>query len=1135
MVDRIPLGRIAVALALLIAIAAGFVLLTERTVESPDLPTPSIAPSRETNASTPAPTVAEREAAIDPAAAKERFQARVVSATDMQPVSGVAIGITASMPRFVSIDPLAGDAQSASKDVPLRCSTATSGENGNFEIFGERVVGYLESKDPFHCVDSAVFIDAAQRPMSGNVVLVDAGVVSGRVVTKSGDPIANAKLRLGSPIAIDIGLLRTPIRRAGETTSDSDGKFEFVSVPAGIPLELTIDASGYPKEWREVEVHAALRHEFTIRLDEGSRLIGRVRAENGMPIPGARVTAREISVRVDAKDPQKTDGILTESTTDGDGRFQLRGLLPGRYIVIASHSDFVRSMLDDVTVPAGTMQLPTDFVLRTGARIEGVVVDAKGDPIPSAELGLRRTTTFGQNGMGFTPKSAETMGGWRIDADADGRFRSPPLPTGTFDIVASKTGYVQAQQTKVAPGRGEVRLTLKKRGGIEGIVVAAGDGHPIVEFEVAALRPFDMQSLLDPTFFEHVRHAVVVHNAGRFLLEDVAPGKYTLTVTANGFARSETLGVVVKEDEVTRDVHVTLQPEATIRGVVVDKGTGSPLSHVRITTRQGMAAMMPDPLALGVETQTDARGEFTLTGLAAGKYTLAATRRTYAPGSSEAITLVTGETREGLKILLAKGARLSGRVLRKNGEPVVGAMLTANQLGSYTPAVDTTDGDGNYLLEGLAAGSYSVTLLPDVKVGSEDMTADMLRNMQTRSVKLKEADEQTLDFTIETNSGITLEGTVTQNREPLANVMLSFVPNADGANPKGKAGEAKLQIANTDHVGHYTIDGLAAGKYTVAIQSMADFSHTVRQNFEIELGTDEQQHRDFDVSATGLEGRVTRADDHSPLSGIRVSVDAVSDSVAVDAFSKRGGGKRAAEVVTASDGTYRITGMAPGSYSVVAGGTAPFYLGGGNFAASEPRAVTLVDGKIESGVDIELTRGAVISGSVHAEGQPAASASLFFWKDGNPDSTRDAFSLTLTDAAGNFKVDGLDPGTYVVIAKASGFAPAWKTQVSAVQDKTTTVELELVRGAELVLRVIDGQQQDLTASARFGLMSFDGVDLSRLVTLEDVLDPKSGSGGRSFGPIAPGNYPVTVKVGATRVEKSVSHGAVPETVTLEIP
>lgn len=1134
MVDRKPLGRIAVALALVIAIVAGWVLLTERSVDSPELPTPSIAPSPTSEGSATAPTVAEREVAIDPAAAKERFQARVLAANSLTPVAGIAIGITASMPRFVSIDPLAGDAQSASKDVPLRCSTATSREDGSFEIVGERVVGYLESKDPFRCIESAFYVDAAQRPSGNGVLVADAGVVGGRVVAKNGDAIANAKLRLGSPIAIDIGLLRTPIRRAGETTTDVDGKFEFVSVPAGIPLELAIDATGYPKEWREVEVRAGQRHEFTIRLDEGSRLIGRVRAENGMPVLGARVTAREISVRVDAKDPQKVDGMLTEATTDGEGRFQLRGLLPGRYIVIASHPDFVRALLDDVTVPTGTMQLPTDLVLRNGARIEGIVVDATGEPIPGAELGLRRTTAFGQNGVGFTPKSAETLGGWRIEAAEDGRFRSQPLPPGTFDVVASKTGYVQVQQTKVAPGRGELRLTLKKRGGIEGIVVAAADGQPIVEFEVAAIRPFDMQSLLDPTFFEHVRHAFIVHKEGRFLLDDVAPGKYTLAVTAGGFARNETLGIVVKENEVTRDVRVTLQPEALIRGVVVDKTTGSPLSHVRITTRQGMAAMMPDPLAHGVETQTDARGEFALSGLAAGKYTLAATKRTYAPGSSEAITLATGETRQGLKIALAKGARLSGRVARKNGEPVVGAMLTANQFGSYTPAVDTTDGDGNYLLEGLGAGSYSVTLLPDVKIGSEDMTADMLRNMQTRSVKLKEADEQTLDFTIETTTGITLDGNVTQNREPLGNVMLSFVPSADS--PKSKVGETRLQIANTDHVGHYSIDGLAAGKYTVAVQSMADFSHTVRQNFDIELGPDEQQHRDFEVSATGLEGRVTRADDHSPLGGIRVSVDAVSDSVTVDAFSKRGGGRRAAEVVTANDGTYRITGMAPGAYTVVAGGTAPLYLGSGNFAASEPRAVTLVDGKIETGIDIELTRGAVITGSVLAEGQPAAGASLFFWRDGNPDSTRDAFSLTLTDAAGNFKVDGLDPGQYLVIAKAPGFAPGWQARVEARADQETSLSIRLVLGADLSVSVVDNAGQDVTAATTLGLVSADGVDLSRLVTLEELLNFSGKTTvSRSFGPIAPGSYTVEARRGDSRKTMTIVHGGAPTVATIELP
>jgi len=134
-------------------------------------------------------------------------------------------------------------------------------------------------------------------------------------------------------------------------------------------------------------------------------------------ISGSVTSAKDGSVIVGAT---VTDGTRT-TTTDATGRYTIANVPPGTYQVVASKSGYHNSSLS-VTVLAGTTALANFSLNEIPGSITGTVVDATtGSPIVGATVsdGSRTTT-----------------------ADATGRYTIANVPPGSYQVTASKAGYV---------------------------------------------------------------------------------------------------------------------------------------------------------------------------------------------------------------------------------------------------------------------------------------------------------------------------------------------------------------------------------------------------------------------------------------------------------------------------------------------------------------------------------------------------------------------------------------------------------------------------------------------------------------------------------------------------------------------
>ena len=128
-------------------------------------------------------------------------------------------------------------------------------------------------------------------------------------------------------------------------------------------------------------------------------------------------------------------------------------------------------------------------------RVDGVVVDSAGAPIPEALVQLR-------NAASALYGASET--------DAQGRYTFADVPEGTYEVVARHTGF-DGQRATVSvggPNRGEVRLVLS---------VAPLDEHVTVSAEAGRVRESDhVPQAVNVISSDHIRtraHSVLAEVA----------------------------------------------------------------------------------------------------------------------------------------------------------------------------------------------------------------------------------------------------------------------------------------------------------------------------------------------------------------------------------------------------------------------------------------------------------------------------------------------------------------------------------------------------------------------------------------------------------------------------------------------
>lgn len=274
-----------------------------------------------------------------------------------------------------------------------------------------------------------------------------------------------------------------------------------------------------------------------------------VRRTTGEGVSGARVTARRHE-----RDPPLT------ATSGDEGAFALRApeVRRSRFQVEAQHDVFgVASTVLGTDADAALL-----LQLDDAGAIEGRVTDVRGLPVPVFRARVGREGP----GPGLTWIGTHTF------VDPQGEFRFDDLVAGTYAVEVSTEENAPTLERSIevpVAGRAIVAVELEEGGAVQGRVVDAETEAPIPGARVR-LEGFGAASdtRTDPS--------------GQFLLDDLAPGRRSLMVEADGYRRRLVSALEVRSGEALGPLDVRLnaragdgEPELDMVGIGAILGGGS--------------------------------------------------------------------------------------------------------------------------------------------------------------------------------------------------------------------------------------------------------------------------------------------------------------------------------------------------------------------------------------------------------------------------------------------------------------------------------------------------------------------------------------------------------------------------------
>jgi hypothetical protein len=538
----------------------------------------------------------------------------------------------------------------------------------------------------------------------------------------------------------------------------------------------------------------------------------------------------------------------------------------------------------------------------------------------------------------------------------------------------------------------------------------------------------------------------------------IAPGPWAPEWYKGKFSATKASKVLVKVGKTTRGINAVMRPAGEVAGLI--EGTDG---H-RI---KDACAVVTDSAGQEFgQAVTNAKGQYTITGLDAGTYRLLAAP-SCAPGSdygqawypnapsigkARSITVRFGHRTSGIDVVVPKLGTITGQVRlgEKTGRPLAGICVDAfsptnpDLNGGYT----ATNRDGKYTMEGITPGRYEVY----ASAGGCGNKGDYAPGDYPRLVRVSDA-TTTAGVNVYLQPGGILSGKVTA---------------AATGNPLGGicVGDDNGDFAITASNGTYKIDQLPAERTAVSFSGgCGNAGSYAPQYFDgqtvPELGSTvviTAGHTTGDIGAAMLPGAtiagtVTNASGHA-VRGVCVSLGSEASAAST--------GPIGGDTVTAASGSYSVADLAPGQYAVAffAGCEGPSNAAAlqwfkGQPDSGTPGLVSAEAGQPVTGIDAVVARAGTIKGTVTSNGSPVDFDCAYAVR--LPTGAEAGFQANM--GSGQFAISGLSAGRYRVVSydclEGNNSAPAAAPRIVTVRAGHTTggVHIALPRGGSITGRV----------------------------------------------------------------------------------
>ncbi len=440
-----------------------------------------------------------------------------------------------------------------------------------------------------------------------------------------------------------------------------------------VPVALVVAVFAWLPTWLPREAPAPLASaQASAQAPAAPRLRGRVVDEEGDGVEGAHV-----AVVPDGA----TYAVVQEGSTDLLGSFALPGVAGQILRLVAEQGDKI-VISAPLTVPAAGGLEGVVLTLARARHLRGHVSDEDGAPVADAALTVELLPW---------PGRAAASG-------ADGAFEMTRVPSDAASVAVSARGFVTARVPLAPRGAAEgpeaLEITLKRAPELAGVVLDP-EGKPFAGAQVLACEGRD---------------------GGRATSDE-----------AGGFrlpASSEGCGVVAQHDEYAPSEPVTAGPGramtlrlgagGSIAGVVVDEA-GAPVANFSVGVESFTPAAGEHSFSIRSGPSRpfqDPGGAFAVERLAPGSYVLTVTAEGKPLARSSSIDVVSGRAAGGVRVVMAAGGLVEGRVYDEAKHAgVAGARVTFDALTSTQPDASPqalTDAEGNFRLENAPSGPFTL-------------------------------------------------------------------------------------------------------------------------------------------------------------------------------------------------------------------------------------------------------------------------------------------------------------------------------------------------------------------------------------------------------------------------------------------
>lgn len=517
-------------------------------------------------------------------------------------------------------------------------------------------------------------------------------------------------------------------------------------------------------------------------------------------------------------------------------------------------------------------------------------------------------------------------------------------------------------------------------------------------------------------------------SSGNYSIEGLQPGQYTIQFNApfdsdyldeyydnvpyNYTYPTMPTPVTVASGGSTSNINAVLAVGGQISGHVTGAGAGS---------LEGISVMAVASTFYSYTAFTDAGGDYVIRGLPSGSYKL----QFFSDGAgnwvgewydnqstesaAQSVTVTAPNAVTGKNAELASGATISGTVTAEDAPAgLSGVEVYAESTTTDVSSRGFTDGDGEYSVEGLPAGSYVVSFQPPYLDHHYGEYYDDVQNYDQAQPVAVAALATVSGIDASLGLGATLSGTVTGGYPagPAEGVQVSMTE---------LGGYSTVASASTDADGAYEVVGIPPGQYTLQFTPPFEATTMVGEYWnnsptlagataitttagQVLTGYDTQ------LELPGYISGNIKGPGNVNLAGAFISVQPVDGSSGPGAFG-----------LTDGSGNYQVGGLRAGQYRVYLSppSTSPTLVGeywNDTFEYDAATLITVTPASVTANVNAVLVAGGSMSGNVKGPGNVNLAGATVSWSRNGCDCG----DGTETDANGNWSVSGLTPGNYTI-------------------------------------------------------------------------------------------------------------------------